>query len=122
MAEDSELLRQYALERSQAAFAALVDRYLNLVYSVALRKSGGNSHRAEEIAQMVFVRLAERAGTANQLHCTIGLALHRGAQPGGDRRPRRFSASLARNRRSTPTGTYERCPLARLDRAAADLG
>jgi len=63
MAEDSELLRQYALERSQAAFAALVDRYLNLVYSVALRKSGGNSHRAEEIAQMVFVRLAERAGT-----------------------------------------------------------
>jgi hypothetical protein len=36
MAEDAELLRQYALERSQVAFAVLVDRYLNLVYSVAL--------------------------------------------------------------------------------------
>ena len=35
--EDITLLRAYAQDGSEAAFATLVSRHLNLVYSVALR-------------------------------------------------------------------------------------
>jgi len=59
-ADDIELLAQYAQENSEAAFAALVERHVNLVYSVALRRTG-NSHSAEEITQAVFIILARKA-------------------------------------------------------------
>ncbi len=60
-ATDMDLLRQYAVGNSDAAFAALVARYVNLVYSAALRKTG-NPHAAEEITQAVFIILAQKAG------------------------------------------------------------
>ena len=60
-ATDMDLLRQFAAENSQSAFAALVERHINLVYSTALRKTG-NAHAAEEITQAVFIILAEKAG------------------------------------------------------------
>ena len=56
-----ELLRQYVHRNSDAAFAALVTRHVNMVYSAALRKTG-NAHAAEEITQAVFVILAKKAG------------------------------------------------------------
>jgi RNA polymerase sigma factor (sigma-70 family) len=59
-ADDIELLRQYAVENSEVAFAALVTRHVNLVYSVALRNVG-NSHSAEEITQAVFIILSRKA-------------------------------------------------------------
>ena len=59
---DTELLRQYAEQDSQEAFAALVERYVNLVYSAAFRKTG-NSHSAEEVTQAVFIILAKKART-----------------------------------------------------------
>jgi RNA polymerase sigma factor (sigma-70 family) len=58
--DDSALLRQYAENHSEEAFAALVTRHVNLVYSVALRHVG-NPHNAEEITQAVFVILAKKA-------------------------------------------------------------
>jgi RNA polymerase sigma factor (sigma-70 family) len=58
--DDSVLLRQYAENHSDEAFAELVMRHLNLVYSVALRHIG-NPHNAEEITQAVFVILAKKA-------------------------------------------------------------
>jgi RNA polymerase sigma factor (sigma-70 family) len=58
--DDSTLLRQYAKNRSEEAFAALVTRHVNLVYSVALRHVG-DPHHAEEIAQAVFIILAKKA-------------------------------------------------------------
>ncbi len=41
---------------------ALLRQYINLVYSVALRRAG-NPHHAEEIAQAVFLILAKKAGS-----------------------------------------------------------
>jgi uncharacterized protein (TIGR03435 family) len=57
---DMELLRDYARHGSEAAFAELVRRHVNLVYSAALRHVGIAAH-AEEIAQAVFVILARKA-------------------------------------------------------------
>ncbi len=59
--DDHELLAQYAGTGSEAAFAALVARYVNLVHSAALRFTG-NPHHAEEITQAVFIILARKAG------------------------------------------------------------
>jgi len=58
--DDSALLRQYAENHSDEAFALLVAQHINLVYSVALRQVG-NPHQAEEITQAVFIILAKKA-------------------------------------------------------------
>src|SRR5258708_22127889 len=58
--DDHELLTQYTRNQSEVAFAALVQRYVNLVYSVALRQVG-NPQEAEEITQAVFIILARKA-------------------------------------------------------------
>jgi RNA polymerase sigma factor (sigma-70 family) len=78
--DDIELLARYARENSEAAFAALVERHLNLVYSVALRHTR-NPHAAEEITQVVFIILGKKAGSLSAktilpgwLHQTARLA------------------------------------------------
>jgi uncharacterized protein (TIGR03435 family) len=59
--DDHELLAEYAHNGSETAFATLVARYVNLVYSAAERFTG-NPHHAEEITQAVFIILAKKAG------------------------------------------------------------
>jgi RNA polymerase sigma factor (sigma-70 family) len=59
-AADRELLQQYAHGNSNEAFAALLARQVNMVYSVALRKTG-NPQAAEEVTQAVFIVLAKKA-------------------------------------------------------------
>ncbi len=62
MTSDLDLLRQFARENSQDAFAEIVRRHLNLVYSAALRQVR-SPQLAEEIAQSVFADLARVAAT-----------------------------------------------------------
>lgn len=57
---DHELLRRYASDGSQAAFAELVRRYVDLVYSAA-RRQVRSSTLAEEVAQSVFFDLSRHA-------------------------------------------------------------
>src|SRR6267142_762240 len=63
MTPDSELLRQFARTNSEAAFAELVKRHVNLVYSAALRQANGDAHLAQDVAQTVFTDLARKAGS-----------------------------------------------------------
>src|SRR3954462_9527084 len=58
--DDSVLLKEYAEHGSEDAFAALVARHVNKVYSIALRHAR-NRHQAAEITQAVFVILARKA-------------------------------------------------------------
>jgi len=59
--DDHALLRQYAEQNSEAAFAAIVARHVDKVHSTALRHTR-NAHAAEEITQAVFVILARKSG------------------------------------------------------------
>ena len=59
---NSELLEQFAQNRSEAAFAVLVQRHIGLVYTVAFRKTRKRQH-ARDITQTVFSTLAHRAGS-----------------------------------------------------------
>ncbi len=57
--DDITRLKQY-VEGDESAFAVLVERYVHLVYSTALRQVG-NPSQAEEITQAVFIILARKA-------------------------------------------------------------
>ncbi len=59
--DDNTLLREYAEHASAPAFAELVSRHVDKIYSTALRHVR-NPHHAEEITQAVFVILSQKAG------------------------------------------------------------
>ena len=63
--EDLELLRQYAEHRSEQAFTELVHRHIDLVYSTALRLVP-ESQLADDVTQLVFLRLARKAASLRQ--------------------------------------------------------
>ena len=63
MTDSQTLLSLYARTGSESAFRELVSRYIDLVYSTAFRLVGGDVQSAQDVAQTVFVALADKAGT-----------------------------------------------------------
>jgi len=57
---DAQLLREFATSRDQRAFAELVVRHQNMVFSTALRRTG-RGDLAADVAQQVFLALAAKA-------------------------------------------------------------
>jgi len=72
MTSDGELLRRYAGKGSEEAFAELVRRHLDLVYSAALRQVNGDAPLAEDIAQTVFADLARKAASLSERQVLTG--------------------------------------------------
>jgi len=63
---DHELLERYAKSRCEASFTELVKRYVDLVYSAALRQVAGDAHLAHDVTQNVFIDLARKAGSLSE--------------------------------------------------------
>jgi RNA polymerase sigma factor (sigma-70 family) len=76
MTDHRTLLADYADNGSEQAFGELVARYVNLVYSTAVRLVSGDAHRAEDVTQMVFTDLARQAGALSP-QVMLGGWLHR---------------------------------------------
>jgi len=76
MIDSRQLFAEFVRNGSETAFRELVERYLSLVYSVALRLVNGDRHLAEDIAQTVFVDLARLAPSLSR-NVLLGGWLHR---------------------------------------------
>ena len=72
MNEDAQLLRRYASEHSESAFAELIQRHVDLVYSAALRLVNGDAHAAQDLTQQVFTELARQAKSLARHPALVG--------------------------------------------------
>lgn len=70
------LLRRYAERGDEGAFRELVERYIDLVYSTAVRRVGGDADLGRDVAQTVFSDLARKAGALKNVEA-LGGWLHR---------------------------------------------
>lgn len=61
MTDNQALVAEYVRTGSELAFRELVARYVDLVYSSALRLVGGDAQLAEDVSQTVFLNLARKA-------------------------------------------------------------
>lgn len=71
MKSDAELLRQYAADHSDSAFSELVGRYIDLVYSTALRMVH-DAALAQDVVQSVFIQLAQKAPAIRDANAVPG--------------------------------------------------
>lgn len=76
MTDTQQILAQYVATGSEPAFRELVTRYVDLVYSAAVRMVNGDTHLAEDITQTVFADLARLARTMSR-EAMLGGWLHR---------------------------------------------
>ena len=74
-APDARLLEQFTRNGSEEAFAALVQRHVALVHSVALRHTANPQH-AEDLTQAVFIILARKAGALGRRTVLPGWLYH----------------------------------------------
>lgn len=61
MKTDAELVREFVETHAEPAFAELVNRHINLVYSAARYATGGDDAAAQDVTQLVFIELARKA-------------------------------------------------------------
>jgi RNA polymerase sigma factor (sigma-70 family) len=106
---DQQLLRAYAQHKSEAAFAVIVHRYVDLIYSAALRLSC-DVHAAKDVTQNVFVALAQNAqqltdrpALAGWLHGTARNLAVKGIRSDARRRAREQEAAVMNELLSTDT-------------------
>jgi DNA-directed RNA polymerase specialized sigma24 family protein len=76
MTDGQQLLAQYAESGSEVAFRDLVTRYVDLVYSAAIRLVNGDTHLAQDVTQTVFADLARMARKLSR-EVMLGGWLHR---------------------------------------------
>jgi RNA polymerase sigma factor (sigma-70 family) len=76
MTDSQTLLAEYAKNDSEPAFRELVTRYVDLVYSTAVRLVGEDRHLAEDVSQTVFADLARLARSLPE-KVMLGGWLHR---------------------------------------------
>jgi RNA polymerase sigma factor (sigma-70 family) len=69
--DDQELLRQFVDRQSEKAFADLVARHINMVYSTALRIVQ-DPGLAKDVTQSVFIQLARKAPAIRSGHSLPG--------------------------------------------------
>lgn len=72
MNDDAALLRRFVDERSEANFAELVRRHVDLVYTVALRRTAGRADAALALTREVFSRLATTAAIVSRSSIVVG--------------------------------------------------
>ena len=124
MRTDNELLREYVATGAEGAFASLVERYIGLVYSTALRVVV-DPHLAEDVTQTTFAALARQARSV-MTHPVLPAWLHRTASNhaanvvrGEMRRRAREQEALTMDTSETEADWKQIAPL--LDRAVNQL-
>lgn len=99
LAQDHDLLRDYAERGTEGAFRALVERHSGMVHGVA-RRLVGNEHAAADITQSVFLALARKSSAlprsvplAGWLHTAARYAASHWRRSEARRRARETAAS-----------------------------
>src|SRR6266550_5506040 len=124
--DDWQLLQNYVERESETAFRTLANRYVNLVFSVALRQVR-DAQLAEEVAQAVFILLARKARGFRQdvvlsgwLFRTTRFVASRAVRA-EQRRQRREQEAFAMQQLTTADDAWKRVSPA-LDEALEHLG
>lgn len=122
---DPQLLRAFAESRSEAAFAELVRRHIDLVHSAAVRITR-DAHLAKDVSQGVFVALAKDAGKlaahpvlSGWLHATTRNIAAQAIRTEARRRKREQQAAAMNDASETHTAWDEIAP--HLDAALSEL-
>jgi RNA polymerase sigma factor (sigma-70 family) len=125
--DDATLLRRFIATRDQPAFAQLVRRHVDLVYSAARRQLHDDA-AAQDVTQQVFVLLAEKAPAIRDGEAVAGwllvttryVALNSIRSEARRRRHEREAAVMQHERQSEPSPAWDQvAPM--LDEAVARL-
>ena len=125
---DARLLEEFVRNGSEEAFAALVQRHIALVHSVAMRHTA-NQQLAEDITQAVFILLARKASGLGRKTVLAGWLYHTARLTAANlqraemRRIRREQEAFMQSNVEESAGDALWCELSpRLDSAMATLG
>jgi RNA polymerase sigma factor (sigma-70 family) len=110
MIDDAALLQDYAQSGSEEAFAELVRRHVDLVYSTAVRTANGDQQLAKDVSQSVFVDLARKASALSRhpvlsgwLYTSACFAAAKAVRTEGRRRSREQEAQAMQQQNSDDT-------------------